>query len=100
MGIRKNSGLRFDRACLHVLALQQPQIIAHLKNEGSEMTHSLHRIQKTPQRLSYGMTAEERQALAFHMRHSVNTSYKYVRDLTKDSTIDVQRLRHEVQPTS
>ena len=47
-----------------------------------------------------GMTAEERQALAFHMRHSVNTSYKYVRDLVKDRAIDVQRLRREVQPTS
>jgi hypothetical protein len=47
-----------------------------------------------------GMTAEERQALAFHMRHSVNTSYKYVRDLAKDRAIDVQRLRREVQPTS
>ena len=46
-----------------------------------------------------GMTAEERQALAFHMRHSVNTSYKYVRDLTKDSAINVQHLRREVQPT-
>ena len=37
-----------------------------------------------------GMTAEERQVLAFHMRHSVNTSYKYVRDLAKDKAIDVQ----------
>ena len=46
-----------------------------------------------------GMTADERQALAFHMRHSVNTSYKYIRDLTKDSTINVKRLRREVQPT-
>ena len=45
-----------------------------------------------------GMTAEERQALAFHMRHSVNTSYKYVRDLAKDKAIDVQRLRREVRP--
>ena len=44
------------------------------------------------------MTAEERQALAFHMRHSVNTSYKYVRDLAKDKAIDVQRLRREVRP--
>jgi hypothetical protein len=46
-----------------------------------------------------GMTAEERQALAFHMRHSVNTSYKYVRDLAKDRAVNVQRLRREVQPT-
>ena len=45
-----------------------------------------------------GMTAEERQALAFHMRHSVNTSAKYVRDLAKDKAIDVQRLRREVRP--
>ena len=45
-----------------------------------------------------GMTAEERQDLAFHMRHSVNTSYKYVRDLAKDKAIDVQRLRREVRP--
>jgi hypothetical protein len=33
------------------------------------------------------------------MRHSVNTSYKYVRDLAKDGAINVQRLRREVQPT-
>jgi hypothetical protein len=46
-----------------------------------------------------GMTADERQALAFHMRHSVNTSLKYVRDLAKDGAINVQRLRREVQPT-
>ena len=47
-----------------------------------------------------GMTAEERPALAFHVRHSVNTSYKYVRDLAKDRAVNVQRLRREVQPTS
>jgi len=46
-----------------------------------------------------GMTAEERQALALHMRHSVNTSYKYVRDLAKDRAINVQLSRREVQPT-
>jgi hypothetical protein len=46
-----------------------------------------------------GMTADERQALAFHMRHSVNTSYTYVRDLAKDGAINVQRLRRDVQPT-
>ena len=47
-----------------------------------------------------GMTAEERQAIAFNMRHSVNTSYKYLRDLAKDRAISVQRLRREVQPSS
>ena len=46
-----------------------------------------------------GMTADERQALAFHMRHSVKTSFKYVRDHAKDRAINVQRLRREVQPT-
>jgi hypothetical protein len=46
-----------------------------------------------------GMTAEERQALSFHMRNSVNTSYKYVRDLAKDRVINVLRLRREVQLT-
>jgi hypothetical protein len=50
-------------------------------------------------RAGAGMTAEERQALAFHMRHSIKTSYKYVRDLAKDNTINVQRLRRKVQPT-
>jgi hypothetical protein len=46
-----------------------------------------------------GRTADERQALAFHMRHLVNTSNKYVRDLAKDRVINVQRLRRDVQPT-
>ena len=69
-------------------------------NEGAINVLRKSHVSSEMDKTGAGMTAEERQALAFHMRHSVNTSYKYVRDLAKDKDIDVQRLRREVRPTS
>ena len=96
----KTSGTLFGKSGMSTFvgnmldAIEQPR-----GNEGAINVLRKSYVSSEMDKAGTGMTAEERQALAFHMRHSVNTSYKYIRDLTKDSAINVQRLRREVRPT-
>jgi hypothetical protein len=96
----KTSGTLFGRSGMSTFignvldGIEQPR-----GNEGSINVLRKSYVSFEADKAGARLTAKEGQALAFHMRHSVNTSYKYVRNLAKDRVINVQRLRHELQPT-
>ena len=97
----KTSGTLFGKSGMSTFVGNMLDAIGQPRgNEGAINVLRKSYVSSEMDKAGAGMTAEERQALAFHMRHSVNTSYKYVRDLAKDKDIDVQRLRREVRPTS
>jgi hypothetical protein len=96
----KTSGTLFGKSGMSTFVGNMLDAIGQSRgNEGAINVLRKSYVSSEMDKAGAGMTAEERQALAFHMRHSVNTSYKYVRDLAKDGAINVQRLRREVQPT-
>ena len=96
----KTSGTLFGKSGVSTFVGNMLDAIGQVRgNEGAINVLRKSYVSSEMDKAGAGMTAEERQALAFHMRHSVNTSYKYVRDLAQDGAINVQRLRREVQPT-
>ena len=96
----KTSGTLFGKSGMSTFVGNMLDAIGQVRgNEGAINVLRKSYVSSEMDKAGAGMTAEERQALAFHMRHSVNTSYKYVQDLAQDGAINVQRLRREVQPT-
>ena len=93
----KTSGTLFGKSGMSTFVGNMLDAIGQARgNEGAINVLRKSYVSSEMDKAGAGMTADERQALAFHMRHSVNTSYKYVRDLAKDGAINVQRLRREV----